>query len=104
MAGTIQRDKIYVYDTCAECSEKEVLVYDADSKLLCAYCYRTWTRKQTRTTTCDRCGNTAKVFRNPKHRRNEYMCLACHIDDGFYPEDSATYRAFKQTATKELGS
>ena len=99
--GTIQKDKLYVYGTCVTCSEENVLVYSAADNLICAYCYRDWARNQPHVPFCDKCGKQDRVVRDPSHRRNEYLCMSCHADDGFLIRDSVTGRAVIETLKLE---
>lgn len=91
--GTIQREQVYVYDTCQQCQETNVLVYECGEQLLCAEHSRAYARSHPLKPYCDRCGKQEKVFRDPSHRRNEYLCMSCHADDGFLIRDSVTGRA-----------
>ena len=91
--GTIQREKIYVYDTCQQCGEQNALVYECGDQLLCAEHSRQYARNNPLLPYCDRCGKQDKVVRDPSHRRNEYLCMSCHTDDGFFIRDSVTGRA-----------
>ncbi|NDA95797.1 MAG: hypothetical protein EBY03_06690 [Actinobacteria bacterium] len=90
--GTIQREQVYVYDTCSLCGDTNVLVYEIDDKLVCASDYReiTFTRKKIQH--CDRCG-AENAVRDPAHRRNEYLCWTCHQTDGFAINNSVVKRA-----------
>lgn len=80
--GTIQREQIYVYDTCAKCNEQNVLVYKCGDQLLCAEHAREYARKNPPLPYCDNCGEQVKVTRDPSHRRNEYLCMKCHEANG----------------------
>ena len=91
--GTIQRDNVYVYGTCEQCQEANALVYECGEQLLCAEHSRQYARSHPLKPYCDRCGKQEKVFRDPSHRRNEYLCMGCHADDGFLVRDSVTGRA-----------
>ena len=91
--GTIQRDQVYVYGTCEQCQEANALVYECGEQLLCAEHSRQYARSHPLKPYCDRCGKQEKVFRDPSHRRNEYLCMGCHADDGFLVRDSVTGRA-----------
>lgn len=90
--GTVQKEQIYVYDTCALCGDTNVLVYLIDDKLVCASDYRkiTYTRKKVQH--CDICG-AENAVRDPAHRRNEYLCWDCHQKDGFVIRNSVVKRA-----------
>lgn len=49
---------------------------------ICAPCYRAEARTRTfKGTACDDCGGKP-AFRNPGHRRNEYLCLNCQLKRG----------------------
>ena len=95
--GTIQRDQVYVYGTCEQCQEANALVYECGEQLLCAEHSRQYARLHPLKPYCDRCGKQEKVFRDPSHRRNEYLCMGCHADDGFLIRDSVTGRAVLET-------
>jgi hypothetical protein len=95
--GTIQRDQVYVYGTCERCQETNALVYECGEQLLCAEHSRQYARSHPLKPYCDRCGKQEKVFRDPSHRRNEYLCMGCHADDGFLVRDSVTGRAVLET-------
>jgi len=97
--GTIQRDNVYVYDTCQKCQEPNVLVYEYDGKLLCAEDSRQYIRTQPHVPFCDRCGKQDRVVRDPSHRRNEYLCMDCHIETGFMIVDTVTNRVVRSTYT-----
>ena len=93
--GTFQRDGIYVYAPCDKCQGDDVLVYERGDELLCAEHTRRFIAANPAPSICDRCGNQSSVVRDPSHRRNEYLCLRCHSDDGFLIEDTVTGRAIK---------
>jgi len=95
--GTIQKDQVYVYGTCEQCQETNALVYECGEQLLCAEHSRQYARSHPLKPYCDRCGKQEKVFRDPSHRRNEYLCMGCHADDGFLVRDSVTGRAVLET-------
>jgi hypothetical protein len=99
--GTIQRDQVYVYGTCERCQETNALVYECGEQLLCAEHSRQYARSHPLKPHCDRCGKQEKVFRDPSHRRNEYLCMGCHADDGFLIRDSVTGRAVLETLKLE---
>jgi hypothetical protein len=101
MRGTIQRDKHYVYGTCETCREENVLVYENADKLLCAEHTRQYIHNNPTKQGCDRCNADKNVFRDPSHRRNEYLCLECHRADGFVPNNTVVYRAMKDALTKD---
>lgn len=93
--GTIQADKVYVRGTCEVCNADDVLVYDEGDKLRCAEHARQWIRSNPRKQTCDKCGSDFGVVRDPSHRRNEYLCLPCHQENGLLVKDSVTMRAIR---------
>lgn len=90
--GTNQREQHYVYGTCQQCQENEVLVYEIDDKLVCAEHYRNLTRNYKYVQTCDKCDGTPAV-RDPNHRRNEYLCWSCHEEHGFVINNTVIKRA-----------
>lgn len=94
--GTIQREKIYVYDTCQECGEENALVYEAGDKLMCANDYRKYAVANPPKPICDRCGKEGNVLRDPSHRRDEYFCMPCHMETGFAPSNSVVYRTLME--------
>jgi hypothetical protein len=97
--GTNQREQIYIYDTCQKCQEPNVLVYEYDGKLLCAEDSRHYIRKQPHVPFCDMCGKQDRVVRDPSHRRNEYLCMDCHVKTGFMIVDTVTNRVVRSTYT-----
>ena len=77
--GTDSRVMRWVRDTCAHCSAENVLVYVIETgELVCANDYRKWRVEHPLEQECDRCGSTGNVWRDPMHRRNEYLCIKCH--------------------------
>jgi hypothetical protein len=88
--GTVQREQIYVYDTCSLCGDANVLVYLLDEQLICASDYRKIVSTRRQIQHCDNCGAEGAV-RDPAHRRNEYLCWTCH--DGFQVRTSVVKRA-----------
>ncbi len=79
--GTNQREQQYVRGVCPICGEADVLLYTYNDALICATDYRTLTRRVSRTQPCDKCG-APKAVRDPAHRRNEYLCISCHNENG----------------------
>lgn len=72
--------------TCTRCqAEDEVLDDD-----LCAECRRkSANRRQGQMSyPCDRCG-AEEAFRDPAHRRDEYLCAAHHLENGYEPSERA---------------
>jgi transposase-like protein len=95
--GTIQRDAVYIYDVCEICNNGEqVLVYDRSEQLLCASHSREYAKANPVKQLCDRCGSDSSVVRDPTHRRNEYLCMSCHSDDGFVINNSVTAKAVRE--------
>lgn len=92
--GTVQRERIYVYDTCSSCGDTNVLVYLIDEKLVCAEDYRKIVRTREYVQHCDKCGNSP-ALRDPSHRRNEYLCWDCHTDTGFVVGTTVVKRAIQ---------
>jgi len=80
--GTVQREQIYVYDTCEKCSAQNVLVYECGEQLLCAEHARQYAYKNPPLPYCDNCGAQRAVFRDPSHRKNIYLCSPCHFENG----------------------
>lgn len=69
---------------CPACAAKDALLFaeaGTEDELVCAHCYRKRARRITRSTPCDNCG-ADYAWRNPKHRRNEYLCGRCHAESG----------------------
>ena len=79
--GTHQREQQYVRGVCPICGEADVLLYAHDDVLVCATDYRTLIRGVSWTQPCDICG-APKAVRDPAHRRNEYLCISCHNNNG----------------------
>jgi hypothetical protein len=90
--GTVQREQIYIYDTCSLCGDANVLVYELDDKLICANDYRNAVATLRQSQLCDKCGSPNAV-RDPAHRRNEYLCWSCHGKNGFVINNSVVKRA-----------
>jgi hypothetical protein len=82
MQGTDSRVGRWVRDTCGSCRAEDVLVYEAGDVLMCAHCYRGWSKTQEHPQPCDECGSTGTVWRNPVTRKNEYLCAKCHAVRG----------------------
>lgn len=71
---------------CPRCNSPDQLLYhyeptDHSLGLACPECVRKHARVTHRSTPCDVCGAPG-AWRNPKHRRNEYLCGNCHVDSG----------------------
>ena len=99
--GTVQKEQIYVHGTCASCGDTNVLVYDLDSRLVCAHDYRRFIRKEQYAQCCDACGGPNAV-RDPAHRRNEYLCFSCHEKNGFMIRNSVVKRAVQMLGSKSI--
>lgn len=96
--GTVQREQIYVYDTCSSCGDTNVLVYELDDKLVCANDYRKAVCNNRYVTPCDICG-APNAMRDPIHRRNEFLCWDCQQKNGFIIKDSVIRRALASMHT-----
>lgn len=84
--GTVSRLGVWVRGDCA-CGDAGALLYDTDETgpLVCAQCYRKWTKAQPPVRqTCDACGSDGNVWRDPIHRRNEYLCINCHDPESLF--------------------
>lgn len=78
--GTVSRLGKWVRGDCA-CGDTGALLYDTDLEgpLVCARCYRVWTREQPEVKqACDSCGSRGNVWRDPVTRKDEYLCVRCH--------------------------
>lgn len=68
---------------CAVCCDDNLLkMYELDGQRMCASCYRAMARRVSarHSQPCDRCRKSG-AYRNPVHRRNEYLCSTCHGAD-----------------------
>lgn len=66
-------------NTCQRCDAGNLLKLFADGTL-CADCYRSdafAANRVQRGTPCDKCGASG-AFRNPRARRDEFLCTSCH--------------------------
>lgn len=70
--------------TCTGCGDEDVILHQGD---VCANCYRQASNRD-QPYPCDRCGQ-GKAFRDPVHRRDEYLCQTCHLEDGYVPGERA---------------
>lgn len=86
MKGTNSRLGQYVRGDCAVCGAVNVLVYETDEEtgLVCASDYRRWSYSNPVKQACDNCGSTGNVWRDPVHRRNEYLCINCHDPEALF--------------------
>jgi hypothetical protein len=84
--GTDSRVGRWVRGTCAVDGEGQVLLYETDEEtgLVCATHYRSWSVANPVKQACDNCGSTGNVWRDPVHRRNEYLCINCHDPDTLF--------------------
>ena len=99
--GTIQREKVYVRGNCERCNEADALVYECGEQLYCASCTREYIRENPRPQLCDKCGSEQMVFRDPSHRRNEYLCFGCHVEAGTKIRSTVVARAVRQLSENE---
>jgi hypothetical protein len=69
-----------------ECGETDVLLYayPSDDLLLCPGCARKRALANPTKQPCDNCGSTGNVWRDPVHRRNEYLCIKCHDPESLF--------------------
>lgn len=100
--GTVHREQQYVYADCEykECAEINALVYECGESLYCAEHTRWYAQDNPRPQLCDKCGSEQLVFRDPSHRRNEYLCWDCHVAAGTQVRDSVTGRMLRGKVTK----
>lgn len=84
LVGTDSREMRWVKGVCAWCSDADVLVYVCGDDLRCAGCTREWVKEHPTVQACDSCGSTGNVWRDPLHRRNEYLCIKCHDPDALF--------------------
>lgn len=85
LVGTCSRVRQFVRGTCADCGADGVLVYDApleETRLCCSDCVRVYPRDLRQP--CDKCGARGNVWRDPIHRRNEYLCINCHDPEALF--------------------
>ena len=82
--GTVSQLGVWVRGTCGACGEKDALLYEAADRLVCASDYRSWSAAHPTTQACDSCGSTGNVWRDPLHRRNEYLCIKCHDPEALF--------------------
>lgn len=85
LSGTCSRIGQWVRGDCS-CGDRDVLVYDTDDEtgLVCASCYRRWTKDHPLSQACDKCGATGNVWRDPVPRKNEYLCIKCHDPEALF--------------------
>lgn len=84
LVGTDSREFRWVRGVCAWCSDADVLVYVCGDELRCAGCTRDWLVEHPTVQACDSCGDTGNVWRDPLHRRNEYLCIRCHDPEAMF--------------------
>ena len=85
-AGTSYADGRIVRGACTRCGDEDVLLYDhpQDPALMCADCSRRRAKENPVPQACDNCGSTGNVWRDPVHRRNEYLCINCHDPESLF--------------------
>lgn len=78
--GTNFREGRIIEGACEACGREDTILYshDSDPSLLCADCQRKRVKANPTEQACDNCGATGNVWRDPVHRRNEYLCIRCH--------------------------
>lgn len=84
LVGTDSRESRWVRGVCALCTDTDVLVYVCGDHLRCAGCTREWVKEHPTAQACDKCGATGNVWRDPLHRRNEYLCIKCHDPEALF--------------------
>lgn len=89
LKGTVHRIGQVVRGACASCSRDDnPLLYDTldDPTLLCSDCSakRGKAHAKEPKQPCDSCGATGNVWRDPIHRRNEYLCINCHDPEALF--------------------
>lgn len=84
LVGTDSRVMRWVKGTCQACGDDDVLVYVCAGRLVCAVDYRTYAAAHPTSQACDSCGSTGNVWRDPLHRRNEYLCIKCHDPEALF--------------------
>jgi hypothetical protein len=87
VTGTVQRLAQYVRGDCPldpPGHAEDVLVYEAGGVLMCADHKRAHARANPTPQECDSCGATGNVWRDPVHRRNEYLCIKCHDPESLF--------------------
>jgi hypothetical protein len=99
--GTNQREQQYVSGLCPICGETDVLLYAHNGILVCAYDYRTLVRNVKWTQACDKCG-APKAVRDPAHRRNEYLCISCHNENGILEVKTTVFKRALVALTNAL--
>jgi hypothetical protein len=88
LKGTVFRVGQIVRGDCEDpaCRETDAVLYDTldDPTLLCVWHSRARSKATPRSQACDRCGSTGNVWRDPVHRRNEYLCINCHDPESLF--------------------
>lgn len=99
--GTNQREQQYVRGVCLMCGEADVLLYAHDNALVCATDYRRLVRNVKWSQPCDKCG-APKAVRDPAHRRNEYLCISCHNENGILEVKTTVFKRALVALTNAL--
>lgn len=69
--------------------ETDVLLYGWDREPdKCANAYRDEAYRAEHVQKCDRCPNLY-AFRDPLGRKDEFLCMSCHREDGYVPGERA---------------
>lgn len=84
LVGTDSMIERWVRGTCQACGEEDALLYACAGRLVCASDYRAYAVEHPTSQSCDRCGSTGNVWRDPLHRRNEYLCIKCHDPEALF--------------------
>lgn len=84
LEGTDSRVSRWVRGSCGHCGDEDVLLYEAGGILVCADARRSWAVENPLRQACDSCGDTGNVWRDPLHRRNEYLCIKCHDPEALF--------------------
>lgn len=73
--------------TCPLCGATNKLLWaleptDPESDLGCVDCVHKYAQHVNRVQLCDNDPEHGAAWRNPKTRRNEYLCARCHVESG----------------------
>lgn len=73
--------------TCPLCGAEDKLLWeleptDPESDLGCTDCVRGYAKHVNRVQLCDNDPEHGAAWRNPKTRRNQYLCARCHVESG----------------------
>lgn len=74
-------------ETCPICGAVDKLLWpieptELDDDVGCAECVRSHAQRVNRVQLCDNDPEHGAAWRNPKTRRNEYLCARCHVASG----------------------